>query len=125
MLDILFPLLQSGSGAAPAGAMGGGSSMLIFLLLMILIFYFFMIRPQQKKQKKIEEARNSLQRGDKVVTIGGIHGKIVDVKDRTFTLEIAHDVRIEVDKAAISFNEADLSGKSEAKKEEEKSENNE
>ena len=125
MLDILFPLLQSGSGAAPAGGMGGGSSMLIFLLLMILIFYFFMIRPQQKKQKKIEEARNSLQRGDKVVTIGGSHGKIVDVKDRTFTLEIAHDVRIEVDKAAISFNEADLGGKFEAKKEEEKSENNE
>jgi preprotein translocase subunit YajC len=125
MLDILFPLLQSGSGAAPAGGVGGGSSMLIFLLLMILIFYFFMIRPQQKKQKKIEEARNSLQRGDKVVTIGGIHGKIVDVKDRTFTIEIAHDVRIEVDKAAISFNEAELGGRSEAKKEEEKSENNE
>ena len=127
MLDILFPLLQSGSGAAPAGGMGGGSSMLIFLLLMILIFYFFMIRPQQKKQKKIEEARNSLQRGDKVVTIGGIHGKIVDVKDRTFTIEIAHDVRIEVDKAAISFNEAELGNKPEAKKEEkneEKSEDN-
>ena len=81
MLNIVLPLLQAGSGAAPAGGgMGGGSSMLIFLLLMILIFYFFMIRPQQKKQKKIEEARNSLQRGDKVVTIGGIHGKIVDVR---------------------------------------------
>jgi len=92
--------------------------MLIFLLLMILIFYFFMIRPQQKKQKKIEEARNSLQRGDKVVTIGGIHGKIVDVKDRTFTIEIAHDVRIDVDKAAISFNEADLNAKGTAKQEE-------
>ena len=82
--------------------------MLIFILLMILIFYFFMIRPQQKKQKKIEEARNSLQKGDKVVTIGGIHGKITDIKDNTFTIEIAHDVRIEVDKAAISFNEANL-----------------
>ena len=102
--------------------------MLLFLLLMILIFYFFMIRPQQKKQKKIEEARNSLQRGDKVVTIGGIHGKIVDVKERTFTIEIAHDVRIEVDKAAISFNEAELGNMPAAKKEEkaeEKSEDNE
>ena len=125
MLNILFPLLQSGSGAAPAGGVGGGSSMLIFLLLMILIFYFFLIRPQQKKQKKIEEARNSLQKGDKVVTIGGIHGKFVDVKDRTLTIEIAHDVRIEVDKAAISFNEAELGNKPAAKKEEEKSENNE
>lgn len=107
MLNILFPLLDAAPAAAPS-AMGGGSSMLIFILLMILIFYFFMIRPQQKKQKKIEEARNSLQRGDKVVTIGGIHGKITDIKDNTFTIEIAHDVRIEVDKAAISFNEATL-----------------
>ena len=119
MLNILFPLLDGAPAAAPG--MGGGSSMLIFILLMILIFYFFMIRPQQKKQKKLEEARNSLQRGDKVVTIGGIHGKITDIKDNTFTIEIAHDVRIEVDKAAISFNEATLNqSKSEAKPEEKK-----
>ena len=63
-----------------------------------------------------------MQRGDKVVTIGGIHGKIVDVKDRTFTIEIARDVRIEVDKAAISFNEAELNNKPESKKEEKKEE---
>ena len=97
--------------------------MLIFILLMILIFYFFMIRPQQKKQKKIEEARNSLQRGDKVVTIGGIHGKITDIKDSTFTIEIAHDVRIEVDKAAISFNEAALGQSKQEPKQEEKKDN--
>ena len=121
MLNILFPLMDAAPASSPAG---GGSSMLIFILLMILILYFFMIRPQQKKQKKIEEARNSLQKGDKVVTIGGIHGKIVDIKDNTFTIEIAHDVRIEVDKAAISFNEAVLNQKP-AKKEEEKQENNE
>ena len=71
MLNILFPLLD-GAPATGQPGVGGGSSMLIFILLMILIFYFFMIRPQQKKQKKIEEARNSLQKGDKVVTIGGI-----------------------------------------------------
>lgn len=104
MLNLFLPLLQAES-AAPAKGMGGGTSMLLMLLAMFLIFYLFMIRPQQKKQKKLEEARNSLQRGDKVVTIGGIHGKIVDVKDRTFTIEISRDVRIEVDKAAISFKE--------------------
>ncbi len=120
MTNFLFPILDAAPAAAPAG---GGSSMLIFILLMILIFYFFMIRPQQKKQKKLEEARNNLQRGDKVVTIGGIHGKITDIKDNTFTIEIAHDVRIEVDKAAISFNEAALNQKSEPKKEETKVEN--
>ena len=122
MLNILFPLLDAAPEAAPTG-MGGGSSMLIFILLMILIFYFFMIRPQQKKQKKIEEARNSLQRGDKVVTIGGIHGKITDIKDNTFTIEIAHDVRIEVDKAAISFNEANLNKPKNDTTTEEKKEN--
>lgn len=114
-MNIFLPILDAAPAASPAG---GGSSMLIFILLMILIFYFFMIRPQQKKQKKIEEARNSLQKGDKVVTIGGIHGKITDIKDNTFTVEIAHDVRIEVDKAAISFNEATLNQKSDNKKEE-------
>ena len=117
MMNSLLPLLDATNGAAPSGGMGGGSSMLIFLLLMILIFYFFMIRPQQKKQKKLEEARNSLQKGDKVVTIGGIHGKIVDVKERTFLVEISRDVRVEVDKAAISFNEADLNSKPETRKE--------
>ena len=122
MLNILFPLLDAAPAAAPSG-MGGGSSMLIFILLMILIFYFFMIRPQQKKQKKIVEARNSLQRGDKVVTIGGIHGKITDIKDNTFTIEIAHDVRIEVDKAAISFNEANLNKPKNDTTTEEKKEN--
>ena len=121
MMNIFLPLLDAAPAAAPVG---GGSSMLIFILLMILIFYFFMIRPQQKKQKKIEEARNSLQKGDRVVTIGGIHGKITDIKDNTFTIEIAHDVRIEVDKAAISFNEAALNQKPAAKQEEEKKEDN-
>ena len=121
MTNILFPILDAAPAAAPSGA-AGGSSMLIFILLMILIFYFFMIRPQQKKQKKLEEARNNLQRGDRVVTIGGIHGKITDIKDNTFTIEIAHDVRIEVDKAAISFNDAALNQKSESKKEETKEE---
>lgn len=97
--------------------------MILMMVAIFAIMWLFMIRPQQKKQKKVEEARNSLQRGDKVVTIGGIHGKIVDVKDRTFTIEIAHDVRIEVDKAAISFNEADLGRKPEAPKEEKPEEN--
>lgn len=122
MMNIFLPLLDAAPAAAPVG---GGSSMLIFILLMILIFYFFMIRPQQKKQKKIEEARNSLQRGDRVVTIGGIHGKITDIKDSTFTIEIAHDVRIEVDKAAISFNEAALNQKPAKQEEEKKEDNNE
>lgn len=79
--------------------------MWLFLLAIIVIFYVFMILPQRKKQKQVEEFRKSLEKGDKVTTIGGIHGKIVDVKESTFVVEIANDVRIEVDKAAIAVDE--------------------
>ena len=74
---------------------------LIFLLLIIVDFYFFMIRPQVRKQKEATNFRNSLKKGDKVTTTGGIYGKITDVKDRTVTLEIADNVLVKVDKNAV------------------------
>lgn len=108
----MLPLLQ-----AAAQPKGGGSMTLLFILLIIVIFYFFMIRPQQKKQKQVEEFRKGLQKGDKVTTIGGIHGKIVDVKENTFVIEIANDVRIEIEKAAISIDDNQLKNAEKAKKE--------
>ena len=93
--------------AQPAanGAKGGsGYSMLIFLGLMILVFYFFMIRPQQKKQKQVQQFRENLKKGDKVVTIGGIHGKITDVQEGTFIIEIADNVKITIEKAAVAID---------------------
>ena len=93
--------------AQPAanGAKGGsGYSMLIFLGLMILVFYFFMIRPQQKKQKQVQQFRENLKKGDKIVTIGGIHGKITDVQEGTFTIEIADNVKITIEKAAVAID---------------------
>ncbi len=102
----MLPLLQA---AANSNAAGSGMSMtLIMILLIIVIFYFFMIRPQQKRQKQVEEFKSGLQKGDKVTTIGGVHGKICEVKETTFVLEIANDVRVEVDKAAIAVDEAQL-----------------
>lgn len=89
---------------------------LIMILLIIVVFYFFMIRPQQKRQKQMEEFKKSLEKGDKVTTIGGIHGKICDVKESTFLVEIANDVRIEVDKAAIAVDEAQLKAKKQEQK---------
>lgn len=80
--------------------------MLILFGLIIVVFYFFMIRPQQKKQKKIQQFRESLQKGEEVITIGGIHGKIVDVNDTTFLVEIADGVKIKIEKAAIAIDEA-------------------
>ena len=107
MLNTILPLLQAES-AAPAKGMGGGSSMLIFLLLMILIFYFFMIRPQKKQREKLQAARDALTKGDKVVTAGGIHGKIVEIRDQTFVIAVEDNTHIEVEKSAITFNEAAL-----------------
>ena len=71
------------------------------LLLIVVVFYFFMIRPQMKRQKEVRKFRESLSKGDKVVTTGGIYGKIVEVKETTIVLEIAKDVHIKVDKNGI------------------------
>lgn len=71
------------------------------LLLIIVVFYFFMIRPQMKRQKEVRKFRESLAKGDKVVTTGGIYGKIIEVKETTIILEIAKEVQIKVDKNGI------------------------
>lgn len=80
---------------------GGGWSGMIMILAMIVIFYFFMIRPQSKKQKEIKKAREAMQSGDRVVTAGGIHGKIREVKDDTIVMEVAPNVTIKVDKTSV------------------------
>jgi preprotein translocase subunit YajC len=81
---------------------GGGAMQLVFLVAIIVVFYFFMIRPQMKKQKQEKEFRESLQKGAKVVTIGGIHGRIVEVNDTTFMIEIDTNVKVRCEKSAIS-----------------------
>ena len=81
----------------------------IFLLLIIVVFYFFMIRPQMKRQKELKTYRESLQRGDKIITTGGIYGKITDVKDTTVTVEIADKVLVRIDKSAVLKDNSDLS----------------
>lgn len=84
-----------------AGAQGGSPfSSLIMIVLMIVIFYFFMIRPNIKKQKEQKKFRESLQAGDKVVTIGGIHGKILEVSESTVLIS-SEGTKIRLDKAAI------------------------
>ncbi len=88
--------------AAPSGgAAGSGWSTLIMIAILIVIFYFFMIRPQSQKQKKITEFRSSLKNGDKVMTAGGIYGRIREVKEKAVILEVADGVRIKVDISSI------------------------
>ena len=74
----------------------------IFMILaLIVIFYFFMIRPQQKRQKEIRKFRESLAAGSKIVTAGGIHGTIKDVKENYFIVEVADGVRLRIDKGSV------------------------
>ena len=74
---------------------------LLPLILVFVVFYFFMIRPQTKKQKEMNEYRNSLQRGDKVVTTGGIYGRVVEVKDNYVIMDAGGDVKLRIDKSAL------------------------
>ncbi len=83
-------------------------SSLLFFAVLIIIFYFFMIRPQMKKQKDLRQYRENLKKGDKVVTSGGIYGKIVEIKDNTAMVEIDQDVKIKVDRGSIVRGAEDL-----------------
>jgi preprotein translocase subunit YajC len=74
---------------------------IVMLVLMLGVFYFFMIRPQQKKQKELKNFRENLKQGDKVVTIGGIHGKILEVTDTTVLIN-SEGTKIRLEKSAIS-----------------------
>lgn len=84
-------------------AQGGGSSLsgMLMIVAMIVIFYFFMIRPQSKKQKEIKKAREAMKAGDRVITAGGIHGKIKNISDATVMIEVAPGVQIKVDKTSV------------------------
>lgn len=87
--------------AAPKG--GGWETMALFGMILV-VFYFFMIRPQQKKAKDARKFREALQKGSKVVTIGGLHGKVVEVSDKTILIEAAEGVKLRFEKSAIAMD---------------------
>lgn len=82
---------------------GSGWTSMIFMLLIIVVFYFFMIRPQQKKAKEQKKFVDEVKVGDKVVTIGGAHGRIAELEDDTFVMEVERGGRIRFSKTAISL----------------------
>ena len=100
--------LQTASGSAPSasGPMGILTSVVPFIAI-IAIFYFFLIRPQNKKQKETEKMLSALKKGDKVVTIGGIHGVISSVKEKTVIVKIDDNCKVEFNRSAISGVESD------------------
>lgn len=83
------------------GEQGGGISMLLMMGMVVVVFYFFMIRPQMKKRKELVKFRSELKKGDKILTIGGIHGKIADIKEDSIVIETEGQMRLKVDKNAI------------------------
>jgi preprotein translocase subunit YajC len=90
-------------GQPAGGATGQSNALITFLplILVFVVFYFFMIRPQMKKQKEMNNYRNSLKRGDKVITTGGIYGRVYEVKDNYVMMDAGGDVKLKVDKNAL------------------------
>lgn len=99
MIDIAYAM---GQGGAVGGQGAGGFSGFIPIILMFVIFYFLLIRPQQKKTKEHREMVNQLKKGDRIVTSGGLHGRITGVSDSTATVEIADKVRVKIARSNVS-----------------------
>lgn len=96
-------ILLDGAAAAGGASAGAGMMNIIMIVALIFIFYFFMIRPQQKRQKKLRMEREAMRKGDKVVTAGGIYGRIneIDEKSNTLIIEIDKDVKIRIDRNSV------------------------
>lgn len=99
-MQLLTMLLMA---PAEGSSSGSGYTTIIFFLLFFVILYFFMIRPQAKKAKDQKNFVNEIKAGDKVVTIGGVHGKILKVDDDTYLIEVDNNVKVRIEKSVISM----------------------
>ncbi|MEE1289816.1 MAG: preprotein translocase subunit YajC [Spirochaetota bacterium] len=126
MSNWFFLAQATGNAQAAAGSQMG---FMVFLVIMLVVYWVFLIRPQSKKRKELAQKLSNLKKGDRVVTIGGIHGKVVSVKEKVVVLRVDDRAEITFDKNAISTVEAQ--GKEEPaaadnkEKEEEVEKNNE
>lgn len=92
-MNTLFIVLQA--------QQGGGLMGFLPLILIIVVFWFFMIRPQMKRQKELKNFRDSLKKGDKIVTTGGIYGKVIEIGDYYIIMEVEGQNRLKIDKSAV------------------------
>ncbi|PIE67599.1 MAG: preprotein translocase subunit YajC [Deltaproteobacteria bacterium] len=99
-MDIAYAMGQGGASAAGGGSAGFAS--FVPLILMFVIFYFLLIRPQQKKTKEHRQMIDNLRTGDRIITSGGIHGRVTGVSENDLTVEIAEKVRVKVNRASVS-----------------------
>lgn len=93
MITNLIPLQTQAAGADYSG--------IIMIVALIAVFYFLMIRPQQKKQKEIRKFREGLKKGDNIITAGGIHGKIKEIKDDSFLVSVSDNTVLRIDKGSV------------------------
>ncbi len=100
MIDLAYAM--GAGGASGAGAQGGGFGAFVPLILMFAIFYFLLIRPQQKKAKEHRAMLGALKKGDKIVSSGGLHGKITGLSDEAITMEIAPKVRVKISRGSVA-----------------------
>ena len=94
--------VAAGNAAAPAGQQASSANMIIMLLVFLAIFYFLLIRPQSKRNKAQQQLINGLQKGDEVVTIGGMLGRILNIEENIITLELSENLQIKIQKSAVA-----------------------
>ncbi|MBN2213527.1 MAG: preprotein translocase subunit YajC [Bacteroidales bacterium] len=104
MINFLNVILM----APPEGGKSSQTSFFIMMILIFVVFYFFMIRPQMRKQKELRNFRDSLKKGDRVVTTGGIYGKINNISENVITMDVGNNVLIKVDKNAVLRDPGDI-----------------
>lgn len=101
-MDIAYAMGQAGGAAAQNGGGGLLATPLFPILLMLGVMWFFLIRPQQKKQKEHREMLGNLKKGDRIITSGGLHGRVTGLTESTLTLEIADKVRVKVSRSHVA-----------------------
>lgn len=106
-MSFIYFLQTSSNGAATASNSAGFLTTIVPFVVIIVIFYFFLIRPQNKKQKETQKMIDALKKGDKIVTIGGIHGVISSTKEKTVVVKVDDNTKIEFSRTAIASVESD------------------
>ncbi len=103
-MDLITFLLMT----QPENGEGGRFMGILPLILIIVVFYFFMIRPQVRRQKEMKNFREALKKGDKIITTGGIYGKINNISENVITIDVGNNIILKVDKSAILKDSSDL-----------------
>ncbi len=93
---------MASQGGTPGSGGSSAVSTIVMMVLIVVVFYFFFIRPQTKKNKELKKFREGLKKGDKVITAGGVHGKILEVNETTVIMETEGQGRLKVEKMSVS-----------------------